>query len=56
MPASAFWLAGLTWALAAWNALRVAFGAGWPRALLAGAVALAAFAGLLAAVLWAGGS
>jgi hypothetical protein len=53
--ASAFWLAGLAWALAAWNALRLAFGAEWPRALLAAAVALAAFAGLLAAVLWAGG-
>ena len=54
--ASAFWLAGLAWALAAWNALRLAFGAGWLRALLAAAVALAVFAGLIAAVLWAGGS
>jgi hypothetical protein len=35
--------------------LRLAFDAEWPRALLAAAVALAAFAGLLAAVLWAGG-
>jgi hypothetical protein len=53
--ASAFWLAGLAWTLAAWNALRIAFGAGPLRAAVAGAVSLVAFAGLLWAVLWAAG-
>lgn len=53
--ASAFWLAGLAWTLAAWNALRIAFGAGPLRAAVAGAVSLATFAGLLWAVLWAAG-
>ena len=51
--ASAFWLAGLVWALAAWNALRIAFGATALRAVLAAALVLAACIGLLRAVFWA---
>ncbi|HMO48495.1 MAG TPA: hypothetical protein PKB14_21030 [Rubrivivax sp.] len=54
--ASAFWLAGLVWTLAAWNALRIAFGAAPLRALLAAALALAACGGLLRAALWAAGA
>jgi hypothetical protein len=54
--ASACWLAGLAWALAAWNALRIAFGAGPLRSVGAAFVAVAAFAGLLWAALWAAGA
>jgi hypothetical protein len=54
--ASAFWLAGLAWTWAAWNALRIALGAGPWRAMLAAAVALAAVGGLLRAALWAAGA
>ena len=54
--ASAFWLAGLVWTLAAWNALRIALGAGPWRAMLAAAVVLAAVGGLLRAALWAAGA
>ena len=51
--ASAFWLAGLAWAWAAWRALRVAYGAGMLRAIAAAGVALALAAGLLRAAWWA---
>jgi hypothetical protein len=50
---SAFWLAGLAWLLAAWNALRIAFGAGALRAIIAAAVACALLVGLLRAAWWA---
>lgn len=53
--ASAIWLAGVVWALTAWNALRLAFGAGPLRAVAAAAMVLAALGGLMRAVLWAAG-
>jgi hypothetical protein len=54
--ATAFWLAGLAWMLRAWNALRIALGAGLLRALAAAALALALLAGLLRVAWWAAAS
>jgi hypothetical protein len=54
--ASAFWLAGLAWTLAAWNALCLAFGSSRLRAAGAATVASLALAGLLYATLWAAGA
>jgi len=54
--ATAFWLAGLAWMLRAWNALRIALGAGPLRAIVAAALALALLAGLLRAAWWAAAS
>jgi hypothetical protein len=51
--ATALWLAGLAWTAAAWNALRIAFGATLLRAVVAAALAAGAFAALWAAALWA---
>lgn len=43
--ASAFWMVGRVWQLAAWNALRAALGARWRQAFVAAAVVCAALAG-----------
>jgi hypothetical protein len=51
--ATAFWLAGWAWLLAAWNALRVALGAGPLRATVAAALVLALLAGVLFTAGWA---
>ncbi len=51
--ASAVWLAGVAWLVAAWNGLRIAFGArGW-QALLAAAIAASLLFALVLAAGWA---
>ncbi|HEX6363083.1 MAG TPA: toll/interleukin-1 receptor domain-containing protein [Albitalea sp.] len=53
--ASALWLAGLAWLLAAWNALRLALSARPLAALGAAAVVVALLGGLVEAARWAAG-
>jgi hypothetical protein len=53
--ASVVWLGGFVWAWAAWNGLRLAFGARAWQAVLAGAAASALLVGLVQLAAWSAG-